>query len=109
MPICLPIRLATVPILCECRTARSHCLPVFTDGFDFSAFVAKNGETNLILTIATTALAFCMVDMFDTLGTLYAACERANLLDEKGEPINMNRGMLSDAIATTVRFAAPPP
>ena len=42
-----------------------------------------------------------MVDMFDTLGTLYAACERANLLDEKGEPLNMNRGMLSDAIATT--------
>lgn len=42
-----------------------------------------------------------MVDMFDTLGTLYAACERANLLDENGEHINMNKGMLSDAIATT--------
>lgn len=26
----------------------------------------------------------------------------ANLLDEKGEPLNMNAGMLSDAIATTV-------
>ena len=74
---------------------------VFTDGFDFSAYVAKHGSANLILTIVTTALAFCMVDMFDTLGTLYAACERANLLDENGEPINMNRGMLSDAIATT--------
>jgi len=35
-------------------------------------------------------------------GTLYAACGRANLLDEKGEPLNMNEGMLSDAIATTV-------
>jgi len=74
---------------------------VFTDGFDFSAYIAKNGSANLTLTIITTALALCMVDMFDTLGTLYAACERANLLDEKGEPLNMNRGMLSDAIATT--------
>lgn len=74
---------------------------VFTEGFDFSAFIAENGKANLILTIATTALAFCMVDMFDTLGTLYAACERAGLVDEKGEPINMNKGMLSDAIATT--------
>ncbi len=74
---------------------------VFTDGFDFSAFVAEHGRANLILTIITTALAFCMVDMFDTLGTLYAACERAGLLDENGEPLNMNRGMLSDAIATT--------
>lgn len=75
---------------------------VFTDGFDFSVFAAKHGTADLVLTIVTTALAFCMVDMFDTLGTLYAACERADLLDEKGEPINMNRGMLSDAIATTV-------
>lgn len=75
---------------------------VFTDGFDFSAFAAEHGKANLILTIVTTALAFCMVDMFDTLGTLYAACERAGLLDKKGEPLNMNEGMLSDAIATTV-------
>lgn len=75
---------------------------VFTDGLDFSAFVAEHGNANLVLTIVTTALAFCMVDMFDTLGTLYAACERANLMDENGEPINMNLCMLSDAIATTV-------
>ena len=75
---------------------------VFTEGFDFSAYTAQHGSANLVLTIATTALAFCMVDMFDTLGTLYAACERAGLMDEKGEPINMNRGMLSDAIATTI-------
>ena len=74
---------------------------VFTEGFDFSAFIAEHGTANLILTIVTTALAFCMVDMFDTLGTLYAACERAGLVDEKGEPLNMNEGMLSDAIATT--------
>lgn len=73
---------------------------VFKDGFDFSAYSEAHGNANLILTIVTTALAFCMVDMFDTLGTLYAACERADLLDEKGEPLNMNEGMLSDAIAT---------
>lgn len=75
---------------------------VFTEGFDFSAYTNAYGSTSLALTIATTALAFCMVDMFDTIGTLYAACERANLIDENGEPINMNRGMLSDAIATSV-------
>ncbi len=73
---------------------------VFVEGFDFSAFSKAHGKANLILTILTTALAFCMVDMFDTLGTLYAACERAGLVDEKGEPLNMNEGMLSDAIVT---------
>lgn len=44
---------------------------VFTEGFDFSAFIAANGVTNLVLLIVTTSLAFCMVDMFDTIGTLY--------------------------------------
>lgn len=75
---------------------------VIKHGFDFSAYTAQHGSANLVLTILTTALAFCMVDMFDTLGTLYAACERAGLIDEHGEPLNMNEGMLSDAIATTV-------
>ena len=75
---------------------------VFKSGFDFSAYTAQHGGANLALTIFTTALAFCMVDMFDTLGTLYAACERAGLMDEKGEPLNMNEGMLSDAVATTI-------
>ena len=75
---------------------------VFREGTDFSAYIAEHGSANLILTILTSALAFCMVDMFDTLGTLYAACERAGLLDEKGEPINMNEAMLSDAVATTI-------
>ena len=77
-------------------------LAVLKTGFDFSAYTAQHGSANLVLTILTTALAFGMVDMFDTLGTLYAACERAGLVDEKGEPLNMNKGMLSDAIATSI-------
>ena len=51
--------------------------------------------------IATTALAFCLVDMFDTLGTLYGACARGNMLDKDGNVPNMERAMLADAIATT--------
>ncbi|MDD6176126.1 MAG: NCS2 family permease [Firmicutes bacterium] len=74
---------------------------VFTEGFNFSAFVEAHGAANLILTILTTALAFCMVDMFDTLGTLYGACARGNMLTEEGEVPNMDRAMLADAIATT--------
>lgn len=74
---------------------------VFTEGFDFSAYAAKNGNANLVLTIVTTSLAFCMVDMFDTIGTLYGACARGNMLTEEGEVPNMDKAMLADAIATT--------
>lgn len=74
---------------------------VFTDGFNFSAYIEAHGTANLVLTIATTALAFCMVDMFDTIGTLYGACARGNMLTKEGEVPRMDRAMLADAIATT--------
>ncbi|MCM1042755.1 MAG: NCS2 family permease [Corallococcus sp.] len=76
---------------------------VFVNGFNFDAYLQAEGHSpaGLVLVIITSALAFCLVDMFDTLGTLYGACARGNLLDEKGEVPNMNRAMLADAIATT--------
>ena len=80
-------------------------LKVFTDGFDFSAYLETHSVSTLIITFATTTLAFCMVDMFDTMGTLFGACKTGNMLekDENGEETivpNMNRSMLADAIAT---------
>lgn len=74
---------------------------VFTNGFDFSAYIAKNGGANLALVIITSSLAFCMVDMFDTMGTLYGACARGNMLEKDGSIPNMNKAMLCDAVATT--------
>ncbi len=71
---------------------------VFIEGFDFSGY--SGGAGALVLLIVTTALSLCMIDMFDTIGTLYGACSKGNLLDENGVPLKMNRMMLSDAIAT---------
>ena len=74
---------------------------VFTDGFDFSEYLAGHTTTELVVLIVTTALAFCLVDMFDTLGTLYGACARGDLLTKDGRVPNMDKAMLADAIATT--------
>ncbi len=73
---------------------------VFTEGFDFSAYISANGVGSFIITALTTMLAFCMVDMFDTLGTLYGACSCGGLLTKDGKIPNMDKAMLSDAIAT---------
>lgn len=79
---------------------------VFTEGFDFSAYLNTDGHTvgGLVILFITTSLAFCMVDMFDTLGTLYGACRGGNLLvkNDKGEleVPNMNKAMMADALAT---------
>ena len=57
--------------------------------------------SNFIVMFLTTMLAFCMVDMFDTLGTLYGACAAGNMLTKDGNVPNMDKAMLADAIATT--------
>ena len=73
---------------------------VFTDGFDFSPYIAEHGMSNFIVMFLTTMLVFCMVDMFDTLGTLYGACACGNMLTPEGNVPNMDKAMLADAIAT---------
>lgn len=81
---------------------------VFYEGFDFSEYLKVDGHNGGTLTVLllTTALSLCMIDMFDTIGTLYGACAKGNLLDEKGVPIRMNRMMLADSIATCVGAVA---
>lgn len=79
---------------------------IFTEGFDFSAYLAMDGHSvsGLVIAFITTALAFCLVDMFDTMGTLWGACKAGGLTvrNEKGEESipNMDRAMLADAVAT---------
>ncbi len=92
---------------------------VFTEGFDFSAYLngdyiagftdagavipgVEHSVADMILLILTGAFAFCMVDMFDTMGTLYGACARGDLLDENGNVPNLDKAMLADSIATCV-------
>jgi AGZA family xanthine/uracil permease-like MFS transporter len=41
-----------------------------------------------------------MVDMFDTMGTVVGCCVPVGLADEKGKPLNYNKIMLSDSVAT---------
>ena len=45
-------------------------------------------------------VSFCLVDMFDTIGTLYGAASQANMLDEKGDPMKLNECMMCDSIGT---------
>lgn len=45
-------------------------------------------------------ITFCLVDMFDTIGTLYGTASQADMLDDNGDPISVNECMTSDAIAT---------
>lgn len=45
-------------------------------------------------------VTFCLVDMFDTIGTLYGTASEADMLDENGDPIDVNKAMTCDSVAT---------
>ena len=77
-------------------------LPPFADmaettlfKLDFAGF-AKIGWFTLITLIIT----FCIIDMFDTIGTLVGTASRANMLDADGKMPQMKQALLSDAIGT---------
>ncbi len=73
---------------------------VFTDGFNFTPYISEHGTGAFVLMFLTSMLAFCMVDMFDTLGTLFGACATGNMLTKEGDVPNVNKAMLADAVAT---------
>ncbi|MDO4187656.1 MAG: NCS2 family permease [Lachnospiraceae bacterium] len=51
-------------------------------------------------TVISLVITFCLIDMFDTIGTLVGTASRAGMLDKRGEMPNMKEALLSDAIGT---------
>jgi len=52
------------------------------------------------VTIITLIVTFCIIDMFDTIGTLVGTATRAKMVDENGKMPKMKQALLSDAIGT---------
>lgn len=63
--------------------------------FNFQGF-AEIGWFTAITLIVT----FCIIDMFDTIGTLVGTASRAGMLDKNGRMPGMKQALLSDAIGT---------
>lgn len=63
--------------------------------FDFADFFNIGWFTTISLIIT-----FCMIDMFDTIGTLVGTASRAGMTDKDGNMPNMKEALLSDAVGT---------
>ena len=68
--------------------------------FNFSGF-AQIGW----FTVITLIVTFCIIDMFDTIGTLVGTASRAGMLDENGKMPKMKEALLADAVGTVVGSA----
>ena len=82
--------------------AGASFLPPFRDmaettlfKFDFTDFFRIGWFTAISLIIT-----FCMIDMFDTIGTLVGTASRAGMTDQEGNMPKMKEALLSDAVGT---------
>ena len=82
--------------------ASASWLPPFRDmaettlfRFDFKGFFKIGWFTSITLIIT-----FCMIDMFDTIGTLVGTASRAGMTDKDGNMPKMKEALLADAIGT---------
>lgn len=63
--------------------------------FDFADFFQIGWATAVMLIIT-----FCMIDMFDTIGTLVGTASRAGMLDKDGKMPQMKQALVADAVGT---------
>ncbi len=63
--------------------------------FNFAGFLSIGW-----FTVVTLVITFCIIDMFDTIGTLVGTASRAGMVDEQGNMPGMKQALLSDAVGT---------
>ena len=69
-------------------------------GSFLAAFTDVDFAGKSVLYCIMTVVSFCMIDMFDTLGTVTGCATRAGLIDKDGKPLNLDKCMYADSIAT---------
>ena len=71
----------------------------------FKGFTVFSGGVGAIVNAIVLVITFCLVDMFDTIGTLYGTASQADMLDENGDPIDIDKSMACDSVATVAGAA----
>ena len=75
------------------KTVFGSFIDVFKDGL-----VPEGGS---VFTVIMVIITMCMIDMFDTMGTIVGCCGGNRILsDENNKPYNYDKIMISDSIAT---------
>lgn len=69
---------------------------------DFSLLLQLDFVNSLQFAIIPVIFAFVFTDMFDSISTFVGIAEAANMLDEHGEPRNVQRSLTADAVSTTL-------
>lgn len=82
--------------------ATASFLPPFKDMAETTLFKLNfSGLADIgWFTVITLIVTFCIIDMFDTIGTLVGTASRAGMLDKDGKMPKMKEALLADAVGT---------
>lgn len=82
--------------------AAASFVPPLTDMVNVTLFkFSFSGFVNIgWFTVITLVITFCIIDMFDTIGTLVGTASRAGMVDENGNMPGMKQALMADAIGT---------
>lgn len=69
---------------------------------DFSLLLKMDLVHSLTLSLWPVIFAFLFTDLFDSLSTFIGVAEAANITDADGEPRNVKRSLVVDALSTTM-------
>jgi len=67
---------------------------------DFVGLFQGDNIIETIFTVVMLVISFSLVNMFDSIGTLFGAAKQAGLVDKNGEVHRMKQALLSDAVST---------
>lgn len=90
--IALPMGVTSLP---EKLTMEGVTLAPLFCKFDFGGIMSHG-----ILPLITAVVSFCLVDCFDTVGTLVGTATNAGMVDKNGNLPGADRALIADAIAT---------
>ncbi len=82
--------------------ATASFIPPFSDMAQATLFKVNFSHIPEIgwVTFITLIVTFCVIDMFDTIGTLVGTANRAGMTDKDGNMPNMKEALTSDAVGT---------
>lgn len=97
----VPLGLSTMTEMMGLGQQFGNFFEVSLFNLDFGGLLSR-GETPLmsIFNLVMLVIAFGLVNLFDTMGTLLGTARAADLVDEKGNPIRMEKALLADALSS---------
>jgi AGZA family xanthine/uracil permease-like MFS transporter len=73
---------------------------------DFTTILSGGNLGPMIGSLFALILAFMMVNMFDSMGTIFGVASSAGLVNEKGEVIGLRKGLMCDAAGSVIGAVA---